>query len=195
MRVTRTAPICQRSSRSWVPDTWHDPRMSCPNRSGLHSLHTRLDIAAPLERVFAFFSRAENLQAITPPELDFRILSPKPIRVGPNAQIDYRLRLWVFAFRWPTEITRWNPPHEFVDEQISGPYAQWIHTHRFTRSGEVATVIEDEVRYRFPLFPLGELAHPVVRRQLRRIFAFREQAIRAHFDGIQAASATAPARP
>ena len=66
----------------------------------------------------------------------------------------------------------------FVAEQSLGPYKEWIHTHTFeaTSSG---TVIRDGVRYRLPLRPLGELAFPLVKLQLDRIFRFREKAIRS----------------
>ena len=90
--------------------------------------------------------------------------------------IDYRLRLFGVPFGWQTRIAIWNPPHEFVDEQLRGPYRLWVHTHRF-RTENLVTHMEDEVRYRLPYFPLGEAAYPLVRWQLQRIFAFRRQAI------------------
>ena len=78
---------------------------------------------------------------------------------------------------WRTEITVWDPPHEFVDTQLRGPYSQWIHRHTFTELSPNRTLIEDEVRYRLPLEPLGDLAHFIVRGQLERIFDFRETAV------------------
>jgi len=64
-----------------------------------------------------------------------------------------------------------------VDEQLRGPYRRWVHTHRFSES-DGQTVIDDQVDCRLPLFPLGEIAYPLVRLATRWIFAFRQHAVR-----------------
>ncbi len=139
-----------------------------------HELTASLVVQRPIEEAFAFFGDAENLERITPPELRFRILTPRPIVMKPGAIIDYRLSLFGVPFHWKTLITIWDAPHRFVDEQAKGPYAQWIHEHRFEPEGVHATRISDRVRYRLPLAPLGDVALPFVRRQLAHIFAYRE---------------------
>jgi ligand-binding SRPBCC domain-containing protein len=143
----------------------------------IHTLHTSFAIPRPIEEVFPFFAEAGNLERITPPELNFHILRPRPATIAAGTLIDYRLRLFGWPFNWRSEITTWEPPHCFIDRQGKGPYRLWIHTHRF-REVDGGTIIEDEVRYELPLRPLGEIAHPLLRLHLERIFRYREKAIR-----------------
>jgi ligand-binding SRPBCC domain-containing protein len=138
-----------------------------------------MSLPLPREDVFAFFSNPSNLQPITPPELRFRILTPQPIPIVEGTLIDYKLRLLGVPLRWKARIMRWQPPSGFVDEQVSGPYRLWEHTHSFYDDGD-KTVIEDVVRYGLPLWPFGEIAYPMVRLLLERIFRFRRLAVRRH---------------
>jgi ligand-binding SRPBCC domain-containing protein len=57
-----------------------------------------------VDRGFAFFAEARNLEAITPPWLGFRVITPGAIAVRPGALIEYRLRLHGVPLRWLTRI-------------------------------------------------------------------------------------------
>ncbi len=140
-------------------------------------------VGRPLPEVFAFFSDAANLDALTPPFLHFRILTPMPIELCAGAQLDYQLSLFGVPVRWRTRITDWRPEERFVDEQESGPYALWRHTHEFEARG-ASTLMRDVVDYSEPLGPIGAVAHVLfVRRTLDRIFDFRRDAIVRLLDG------------
>ena len=142
-----------------------------------HELNKQMELPLPRREVFAFFADALNLERITPPELRFEILTPQPLQLREGTLIDYRLRLFGVPFRWRTRIVHLEPDDVFVDEQLRGPYRSFVHSHTF-RDVPGGTMIGDQVRWALPVQPFGELAYPVVRRQLARIFAYREQAIR-----------------
>src|ERR1700739_2418648 len=134
-------------------------------------------VARPLPEVSNFFSRAENLEVLTPPWLNFKILKAEPQPVQQGTLIHYRLRVHGIPLRWTSEIVEWEPPHRFVDLQLRGPYKLWRHEHRFeARDG--GTLISDTIKLSLPLGPLGHLAYNLkVRSDVREIFAFRETKI------------------
>lgn len=142
-----------------------------------HILKRSITIELPIREVFDFFAEAGNLERITPQELNFQIVTPQPFELKRGSLIDYKLSLHGIPLTWRTEITEWDPPFSFVDTQLSGPYSQWIHRHTFTELEPNKTLIEDEVRYRLPLEPLGDLAHFIVRGQLDHIFDHRQKVV------------------
>jgi len=145
--------------------------------SRLYQLERSQLVERPLHEVFEFFSDAANLQALTPPFLGFSILTPLPIEMRQGARIDYSLALFGVPMRWRTEITVWEPERRFVDEQESGPYTLWRHTHEFESSGG-GTWMRDRVVYQIPFGPLGQLARALfVRGTLERIFDFRRDTV------------------
>jgi len=126
-------------------------------------------VPQPVDRVFAFFSDAANLELLTPKSLQFEILTPN-IEMAVGARIDYRLRLLGVPLRWQSEITAWDPPNRFIDEQRRGPYRHWRHEHRFGIS-KGGTRVQDTVHY---AVPGGSVVHVLfVKWQLRHIFRHR----------------------
>jgi ligand-binding SRPBCC domain-containing protein len=142
------------------------------------TLHAELWLPRPRAQVFPFFADARNLEALTPPWLNFEVLTPAPIAMRPGALIDYRIRVHGVPIGWRTEIVEWTPPHRFVDVQLRGPYTLWHHTHTFEeRDG--GTLCVDDVRYR----PRGGalMNWLFVRRDVEKIFQYRQQRLREMF--------------
>ena len=147
-------------------------------KDGLFTVATRLLLPCPLEIVFPFFADAGNLQVLTPPWLRFEIVTPRPIAMRSGDLIDYRLRLHGIPLRWQSEITAWEPPHRFVDEQRQDPYRAWIHEHTFTESKD-GSEVRDFVRY---AAPGGWLVDRLfVRHNVRRIFEYRTRKLEELF--------------
>lgn len=129
------------------------------------------------EVVFDFFSRAENLEELTPSWLNFHILNTSTPRIEKGTLIHYRLKLYGVPIIWRTLIEEWKPNQLFIDTQLKGPYAKWHHTHRFEEK-DGGTLIRDRVVYRLPGGRLGKwVGGAWVSRDVRRIFEFRKEAI------------------
>ena len=147
-----------------------------------HTLEREQRLARPPDEVFGFFADAGNLEAITPPSLRFRIVTPRPIEMRAGALIEYRLRLHGLPLMWLTRIETWQPGIRFIDVQLAGPYALWHHTHEFDPLDDGSTLMRDVVRYALPFWPLGEVAHAAfVSRELAKIFDFRHAEVARRF--------------
>jgi ligand-binding SRPBCC domain-containing protein len=137
-------------------------------------------VPRPLTEVFEFFSDARNLELITPAWLKFQVLIA-PAKIASGVHIQYRLKWHGIPLGWTTEITRWNPPHDFEDIQLSGPYKLWRHRHSFEER-EGGTQMKDVVEYALPLGFLGSIAYWLqVRRNVEAIFDYREARVHAMF--------------
>ena len=147
----------------------------------IHQFSSEIWLARPIEEVFAFFSDAANLDSITPPWLSFRTITRQPIEMHAGTVIDYKLRVRGFPVWWRTEITEWEPPYHFLDEQIRGPYRLWIHAHEFqSRNG--GTLVRDDVRY---AVPFDWLLHKfLVRPDVERIFNYRADCLWSRFGSV-----------
>ena len=141
-------------------------------------------VPRPLAETWAFFSRPENLEQLTPPDVRFEIKSPVAgVEMYPGMIIQYRVTpLPGFTTEWVTEITHIAHHRYFIDDQRVGPFALWHHQHHFRALDDHRTEMHDILHYQAPLGPLGSVADRLfVRRQVEGIFSAREEAIRRIF--------------
>ncbi len=127
--------------------------------------------------VFSFFSKAENLESITPPLLCFKIKSMSTPVIQKNTEITYQLKIHNIPVEWVTNIEDWEPEHRFIDNQIKGPYRKWHHTHEFFDLSN-GTLMVDTIRYKLPLGQWGALAAGwLVKNDVQNIFNYRRSSV------------------
>lgn len=133
-------------------------------------------IAAPVEDVFAWHERPGALERLSPPWERVTVEQPPTsLRIGTRVILRTGV-LGPIGVRWVAEHVGYDPPREFRDVQVSGPFAAWDHRHRFAPEGEGSTRLDDEVAYRLPLGALGQaIAGPAVRRRVEAMFAYRHR--------------------
>jgi len=132
----------------------------------------------PLSRktVFSFFAKAENLEALTPPWLNFHIVKKSTPEIQQGSIIDYKLKIHQIPVTWRTLISEWKPDNHFVDDQLKGPYSKWHHVHSFheVRGG---TLICDDVTFKVPGWCFGRLLLPLIKKDVQQIFNYRQKKI------------------
>jgi ligand-binding SRPBCC domain-containing protein len=136
-----------------------------------------------IEQAWDFFSSAKNLALITPPEMDFKILTKlEEKEIYEGMLIDYTVKpVFGIPLNWQTEITNVNRPQNFTDIQTKGPYKVWEHTHTFIQK-ENGILMKDEIKYQIPFGMLGQLAQTLfIKDKVKEIFQFREKALEKIF--------------
>lgn len=148
----------------------------------IYTLNQSQEIPVSIVEAWDFFSKPENLNEITPPDLEFRITSGKPAPMHEGQIVTYKIRVAPMIWnRWVTEIKAVTDGKQFIDEQRSGPYKFWHHLHQF-ESTENGTLLKDQVNYSLPFGILGDIAHAVyVKNKLQKIFNFRKEILSEKF--------------
>lgn len=143
----------------------------------MHFLEREIILNQTAEELWQFMATPANLNELTPPELNFRIISDLPEKMYNGLIIEYRIRIPLFGnWRWLTEIKHIREGEYFVDEQRIGPYRLWYHEHRIEAVGNKQTRMIDRVSYKLPGGFLGDLVHQLwVKKMLENIFTYRAQ--------------------
>lgn len=134
-------------------------------------------VALPVEKVFPFFADEKNLETITPPWLNFKVIGKSTPKMQSGTLIDYRLAVHGIPVTWQSVIEDWEPNKRFVDRQTVGPYTLWHHTHQFTPT-ENGTLMSDTVEYEVPGGAIGNLLlGRFIEKDLNRIFEYRKKQV------------------
>ena len=144
-----------------------------------HKFEAEQVLPIDLARAWAFFSSPGNLSIITPPEMEFKILTNNLSPEIYNGMIiDYRVKpLAGIPMKWRTEIRNVTHLKTFTDIQLIGPYKKWEHTHTFTACEE-GVLMKDEIIYMLPFGILGSLAHRMmIKNKIEKIFLYRRSVL------------------
>lgn len=151
-----------------------------------YQLIDEFEVSAPVEEVWRLLCTPENLPGLTPEWMRFRVVSPSPVAVFEGAVIDYRMAWRGVPMRWRSLITEHQLHQRLAYLQLVGPYAMWLHQHRFEVTESGGTRVLDCCTYSLPLGPLGHVVHRVsVRHQVLDIFRHRRRRLREKLGRIK----------
>jgi ligand-binding SRPBCC domain-containing protein len=148
----------------------------------IHELYREQTIATDIATAWDFIRSPQNLDKITPDDMDFEIIGDLPTEMYDGLLIEYRVGIPIIGKQtWLTELKHIRERHSFVDEQRIGPYKIWFHYHQITEvEGGVQFI--DRVKYVMPFGPFGAIARAFyVKNELERVFDYREAAMIRHF--------------
>jgi uncharacterized protein (TIGR01777 family) len=157
-------------------------------RSALQEIYPDLEVGemrsvfeiwlpATNQKMWEFFSDEMNLERITPPILNFKVLGKSTPQIEKGTLIDYKLKVRGLPVKWRTRITEWSPMTRFADEQLKGPYTKWYHVHEFQpMAGGI--FMRDTVSWKLPVGALGRFAATrFVMGDVEGIFTYRAKVV------------------
>ena len=148
----------------------------------MYTIEQEQIIDKKIEDVFPFFIKPENLSMLTPSWLKFNIKKKSSDQMAENAVFVYTIKFHNIPMYWKTKITKYEPPYDFVDEQLRGPYKKWIHTHTFEEKGN-STIMRDKVEYDLYGWFLKSIIHKLfVEKSVKKIFEYRKRVLGEYFE-------------
>ena len=166
-----------------VAGEWHQLQRTFNFSKTMYTLKRSIVVNTTLEEAWDFISRPQNLNLITPDDMEFKILSEVPEEMYNGLIIKYLVKIPLMGSQeWVSEIKHIRDYHSFVDEQRIGPYQLWYHYHEI-RQVEGGIQFVDEVNYEVPYGIFGKIAHGVfIGRTLDRIFNYRNERFKELLD-------------
>jgi ligand-binding SRPBCC domain-containing protein len=142
----------------------------------MYTLFREQYVTGTLAEAWDLLKNPANLDLITPPDLQFNIISPVPREMFDGLIIEYRIQIpWFGQHSWVAEIKHIRKMYSFVDEQRIGPYTFWYHYHQIDAE-EGRVKLTDRVYYQVPYGIFGKVLHVFfIRKTLKRIFDYRKE--------------------
>lgn len=134
----------------------------------------RLPVPVPAEALHDWHARPGALQRLVPPWEKVEL-----VRIsGTLADMRVVMRMHVLGpirQTWEAFHDEHVPGRRFRDVQLRGPFARWVHTHRFEPAPSGSELV-DHIDYTLPLGPVGALfGGGFARARIARMFEFRHQ--------------------
>jgi uncharacterized protein (TIGR01777 family) len=135
-----------------------------------------------VERLWDWHMRPGAFERLAPPWQRLLPIS-LPERPEAGAEAVFKMAAGPFRLGWQARLGPVEEPYRFVDTQVKGPFASWVHEHCMEAVGDQSSRLTDRVTYSLPL-GLGSV--PVFRkhgeRELERLFAFRHQRMKSDLE-------------
>jgi len=149
----------------------------------MENIYREIAVTEHIDNIWNFFSNPKNLNEITPPELNFNIITNPLPKMYQGQIIEYRVEfIRGIKSKWITEIAHVMEREYFVDEQRIGPYKFWYHEHIFKKTDKGVKII-DNIHFEVGYGILGEILTKIwIKKRLEYIFDYRAQIIEKKFN-------------
>jgi uncharacterized protein len=147
----------------------------------------RSSMPVSADAVWDWHARPGALERLTPPWDRTRIVDRSARGLEDGARITLSVPIGPLRVRWVSRQRDCVRGRGFVDEQIEGPFAHWVHTHAMldetAAAGRAGSILEDRIEYDPPYGAAGRwLAGRALRGRLDTLFRYRHDTLRADLE-------------
>lgn len=141
--------------------------------------HASTPVAASAEALFEFHCNPHNLTKVMPPTMTLVSLQTDgPAQEGRMIELHCR-DWWIIPLHWSCRWRTVSAPHRLVDEIVQGPFALFVHEHRFESQGPNQCIMHDTITYQWGRSWWGKLVSETgVRLYLTLLFKYRHHRTR-----------------
>ena len=151
-------------------------------------------IGVPADALWRWHVAPGAFERLTPPWQEVRIEDPGE-GVTEGSKVVLAVKTGPVWQRWVALHKDIEEGRAFTDEQLEGPFASWVHTHRFEPDGAERSTLVDSIRYAPPLGALGRIfGGGIMRSTLDRLFAYRHDVTRGDLESQAQAQTERPLR-
>lgn len=141
----------------------------------METFEKKTEIPASAEELYDWHMKPGAFESLVPPWQKVKVVE-QPERMEEGARLIMKVYMGPVAIRWVARHRDFIEGRQFVDEQVKGPFAHWVHTHRFEPIDEGRCLLHDYVEYRLPLGAMGRLfgSRPI-EVMLQKMFEYRHR--------------------
>ena len=141
----------------------------------IHTIESKVNIAAPIEAVFGFHLETKNLRLISPPSTKAELLKETGEALGKQIELKFT-QFGAFSSTWVVRIEEYDPPFKLTDLALQSPFPYFKHTRYFSQPCASVTELRDVIEYAVPFGAIGELANKIsIEKMIKEMFEYRQQ--------------------
>ncbi len=141
----------------------------------IHTIESKVSIAAPIEAVYGFHLETKNLPLISPPSMKAELIKESGEALGKEIELKIT-QFGAFSSIWVVRIEEYEPPFKLTDLALQSPFPYFKHTRHFSQPCAAVTELRDVIEYALPFGAVGELANKLsIEKMIREMFEYREQ--------------------
>ena len=137
-----------------------------------NKFESTLEVPVPVDQLFSWHEMPGAFERLTPPFDPVKIKKRKGGIDGGTVHI--KMNLGPIPLTWIAKHHSYKKNVQFLDEQVSGPFAEWNHKHLFEKLDTKSSKLIDKIDYRLPLEPFGSVfGGKFTKEKIRQMFAYR----------------------